>query len=170
MEGTEKVNGTEGENGGIVTNGVHIQQTDRKRDRATRPEPKFGPVALSCPATASIFEQKRGGKSTVAVNASVPLPQVGLIVDCAIWARLTVSADGQRIDFDAALPSRMKAIDESAKQAFIDHVELAASKWAGYESAASAAEARLLGRDKTGKDGKAMQPRLASRKVVLAAK
>lgn len=149
---------------------ISQRQTDNKPESKAA---QFGAVALSRPRSAQVYEGRRGSKSIIAIQASVPLPAYGIVVDAAIWGRLVSKTDGHEVEFAASAPSRMGFDDETDHDRFCQHIESAALAWAGYESATTSAYEKLTGISVTPKDAKATaekvnRPRLVFKHPVSA--
>lgn len=141
-----------------------IPQQQQKTERSP-----FGTIACSVPITTGVFDGRRGGKSTVMIQCSVPILSIGCAVETAVWARLTTKADGDEITFEAALPRGFRAEDETAADTFKAAVESAAAAWNGYGAAEAAAIARLTGQKKAGGvERKGLAPRHVKRAAVAA--
>lgn len=127
-------------------------------------QPMYGPVSFSLPKNATVYPGRRGGKSVVVVQCTVPIMGIRGRCDAAIWGRSDEASDGTKITFAASVPKFMGFDDKDAEDRFLAHIESDALAWNGYEQAVHAATNRLMGIEAS-KDGKAVRPGLAPRLV-----
>lgn len=104
----------------------------------TIPVSPYGEPEFSRPENA-IVNDRRGGKSTLAVNVLLPVKSIGAILPCAVWAGLTTEG---LVKFDPGLPKGVKMADDY-RDIFRAHINTALLKWSGRERAFSEAYARL---------------------------
>lgn len=126
--------------GGTIRNGKEIPNTDQKPNIALL-LPKFGQVSCSRPKSASVFEKRGGGKSTVAISCTVPITSCGAIVDVSIYGNFNPK-DGS-VTFSAGVPQKMSFSNEEDAEDFLAHVENSALSWNGYAAAEQAAYDRI---------------------------
>lgn len=130
----------------------------------------LGAVVVSMVDSDAVYPARfGGGKSTKVVECSVELPHAGVRVVASIYGNYTPTTDGHEIIFQANFPRGLKALDTVAKNEFLAHVELAAQRWPGWETASTAAMHRLLG-TKPASAGKLVSDKPASERPRLVAR
>lgn len=107
-------------------------------------------VQVSKPESASLYPKTKkageDGVSCMAINVRVSHP-VGLTLESAIWARLSVNSEGYAVDYRYSLPRRVAASEElfAAMELAVDD---ALGSWTGLDDAKQAASDRLTGNRK----------------------
>lgn len=136
----------------VVTNGKPRPNTDTRaaRKKPVERDPKpYGVPLFSRPATSSVSPEKKGrGKSTMAIRVQVPIPSLGWVADCAIWAVVVNRADGRGVKPEVGFPSRVGFETDTDAKRWTAHIATAAIKWDGYDAAMEAAEERLMSEEK----------------------
>jgi hypothetical protein len=128
----------------------------------------FGTVEFAKPARLNKVE-KYGRISCPCITAIVPIVGTGLAVETAMWAERKETKDGVEVEFSASLPRGFKPFgndSDDARENFIAHVEGAAARWAGFESATDAALELLTGIKSAANKNKPTRTRLVKRPTV----
>lgn len=125
----------------------------------------FGRVSFAWPKYDTVYPDARGGgKSYKMLTFAVPFVGCGLVVDGAIYMRLKTTDTGYEITAGASLPKQLSG-NKADSDAFLAHVENSAIRWAEYESAWAAAEAKLTGAKVDKPKGIMSRPDMAPRLV-----
>jgi len=139
---------------------------------APKPNP-IGNIVVQLADSDGVYPDARsGGKSTKVVECMVELPDAGIKIPSAIYARYTPTAGGSEVEFQASFPRGCKAVDAFAKNEFLARVEAAAAQWPGWDTATEAAMMRLGLRTSTASarpSGQTERPRLVKSIQPIAA-